>query len=291
MQTTTDQPQPTLSHRRGKIARLPRAVRDHLNLRLDDGEEADQILPWLNDLPEVRQIIAERFNNIPVSPQNLSAWRQGGFQEWLMHRQLLDGAEHMREHVHELYDTLGASARDDIPHPLADYLLTHLTVCFTRIIAGWDGRSTEVQMPMLLKVGQFILKLQQAMSRTEMEALERRKTKLEREAKAAARLEYYQELEARRENEERQKAEQQARQEEKRQKKTRAQSPSSTAESSPIKVNQASSPAEAPSQPALIETLDFRQASENSTHLSSDSWRSDSEISQGHAALVGRRGF
>jgi hypothetical protein len=179
-----------------------------------------------------------------------------------MHRQLLDGAEHMREHVHELYDTMETGRRDDIPHPLADYLLTHLTVRFTRLMAGWDGRSTEVQMPMLLKIGQFILRLQQAMSRTEMEFLERRKAKLQKEAQVA----YFNAL-ARTQEEAHKKAAEQARQEEKPQKKARAQSPSSTAQSSLIKVNQASPPSETPSQepakPVLVENVDFLKQSEN----------------------------
>jgi hypothetical protein len=79
--------------RRGKIARLPRSVRDQLNLRLDDGWDAGQILPWLNDLPEVREVLARHFNGASISPQNLSAWRQGGFNEWLLFHQFLESVE------------------------------------------------------------------------------------------------------------------------------------------------------------------------------------------------------
>src|SRR5580704_11525472 len=106
MQTETDKSQSILSQRRGKIARLPREVREQLNVRLDDGLEADQILPWLNDLPDVREVIAERFNGVPISPQNLSAWRQGGFREWLLQRELFDTAVHVREHLEEIGEAL-----------------------------------------------------------------------------------------------------------------------------------------------------------------------------------------
>src|SRR5580704_6402933 len=88
--------------RRGKIARLPRSIRDQLNVRLDDGQDAEQILPWLNILPEVQKTLAKHFNGAPVSAQNLSGWRQGGFQEWLLHRQYIESAIHMSEHVEQL---------------------------------------------------------------------------------------------------------------------------------------------------------------------------------------------
>ena len=171
MQITSIPSEPTLSHRRGKIARLPRAVREQLNVRLDDGQEAAEILPWLNDLPEVRQIISERFNGTPVSPQNLSAWRQGGFQEWLLHRELLDSAAHMREHVAELNEEIASDSPDGIPHPLADYMVATLTVRFAGFLGRWNGGPGDVQLATLLKVGQFILRLQQAAYRAEKEAL------------------------------------------------------------------------------------------------------------------------
>ncbi len=38
----------------GKIARLPLAVRQQLNQRLQNGELAQDLLSWLNRLPEVQ---------------------------------------------------------------------------------------------------------------------------------------------------------------------------------------------------------------------------------------------
>ncbi len=40
--------------RNGKIARLPLAVRQQLNQRLLNGELAQDLLSWLNQLPEVQ---------------------------------------------------------------------------------------------------------------------------------------------------------------------------------------------------------------------------------------------
>lgn len=70
------------TRRRGKIAQCPRAVREELNRRLDDGQQGPQILPWINSLPEVQKLLAEKFHGEPISDNNLSQWFKGGFLEW-----------------------------------------------------------------------------------------------------------------------------------------------------------------------------------------------------------------
>jgi len=52
--------------RTGKIARLPVAVREELNHRLENGALGRELVPWLNELPEVKQILAERFAGRPI---------------------------------------------------------------------------------------------------------------------------------------------------------------------------------------------------------------------------------
>ncbi len=64
----------------GKITRLPSDLRDQVNRRLADGQPARTILPWLNGLPEVQQLLKEQFHSEPISEQNLSAYRQFGFR-------------------------------------------------------------------------------------------------------------------------------------------------------------------------------------------------------------------
>jgi len=68
----------------GKIARLPGAVRDELNRRLHNGALGRELLPWLNTLPEVQRVLAQRFASRPITEDNISAWRHGGFQDWLL---------------------------------------------------------------------------------------------------------------------------------------------------------------------------------------------------------------
>jgi hypothetical protein len=72
--------------RLGKVARLPYAIREEVNLRLLDRQTASKILPWLNSLPEVKAIIEEDFEGLLINDENLSRWRTGGFQEWLKKR-------------------------------------------------------------------------------------------------------------------------------------------------------------------------------------------------------------
>jgi len=73
----------------GKIARLPGAVRAQLNTRLQDGGEGKQIVRWLNSLPEVRKVLAKQFEGRPINEPNLTAWRQGGYGEWLLCQDIL----------------------------------------------------------------------------------------------------------------------------------------------------------------------------------------------------------
>jgi hypothetical protein len=68
----------------GKIARLPGAIRDTLNRRLNNGALGKDLVPWLNALPEVKHVLATRFASRPITHDNLSEWRRGGFQDWLL---------------------------------------------------------------------------------------------------------------------------------------------------------------------------------------------------------------
>jgi hypothetical protein len=83
--------------RNGKIARLPKPVREELNRRLDNGERGQPLLQWLNSQPEVRALVAAEFDGWPLSKQNLSRWRRGGYAEWLRQRETHDLAQEMIE--------------------------------------------------------------------------------------------------------------------------------------------------------------------------------------------------
>src|SRR5687768_2523333 len=80
-------------NRTGKIARLPRHIREELNSRLEANAPGREIVVWLNELPEVQSVLAHRFHGKPVSEQNLSEWRHGGYAEWQARREFLESVQ------------------------------------------------------------------------------------------------------------------------------------------------------------------------------------------------------
>lgn len=68
--------------RRGKIARLPRAIREELNQRLENGEQGRRLLAWLNGLPEVKEVVERDFGGRAISEGSLHEWKSGGFADW-----------------------------------------------------------------------------------------------------------------------------------------------------------------------------------------------------------------
>ncbi|HRI81625.1 MAG TPA: hypothetical protein PLF88_04255 [Opitutaceae bacterium] len=68
--------------RRGKIARCPLHIREEVNRRLLDGQSGPTILKWLNSQEAVLKVLDEHFNEEPVSAQNLTEWRQGGYLDF-----------------------------------------------------------------------------------------------------------------------------------------------------------------------------------------------------------------
>ena len=91
----------------GKIARLPRNIRDELNHRLDDGEPGGRILAWLDALPAVQAVLAAEFGGGAINPQNLSNWRKGGFQHWLKQQERRNLVRELTENAEELATDAG----------------------------------------------------------------------------------------------------------------------------------------------------------------------------------------
>jgi hypothetical protein len=56
--------------RNGKIARLPRLLREELNRRLFANEDGAPLLDWLNAAPDIKDLLARNFPGEPVSTQN-----------------------------------------------------------------------------------------------------------------------------------------------------------------------------------------------------------------------------
>ncbi len=104
--------------RTGKIARLPHHLRDQLNQRLHNGEPGVELIKWLNSLPEVQAILAEHFNGVPISPQNLSEWNIGGFLDWLTTQELLEDAREFAANTAELPGFTDGHLADCLAHAI-----------------------------------------------------------------------------------------------------------------------------------------------------------------------------
>jgi hypothetical protein len=99
-------PRSSIANRKSKIkndlARLPKHVRHQLNGRLEDGEPGKPLVDWLNGLPEVQEVLKLRFAGQPISEQNLSEWKQGGYLEWLKLQESRYLVQHLAEQAEDL---------------------------------------------------------------------------------------------------------------------------------------------------------------------------------------------
>src|SRR4051812_17800637 len=77
--------------RKGKIARLPKKLRDVVNLMIQDGATFEQIKTML-----------EKHDVFGLAKQNLTNWREGGYQDWLKEQERLEDMRAKREFALEV---------------------------------------------------------------------------------------------------------------------------------------------------------------------------------------------
>jgi len=142
----------------GKIARLSRAVRAQLNSRLQDGAEGKQIVLWLNSLPEVKELLADKFDGRPINEQNLSDWRQGGYEDWLAHQDITAQAAELAANQQELAAALPGQS-------LPDHLAAAISFRYAAILAAQGLELDEPalrQLKALGRVCQAVVKLRRS---------------------------------------------------------------------------------------------------------------------------------
>jgi hypothetical protein len=103
----------------GKIARLPRSLREQLNRRMEDGESGANAVAWLNELPKVKSVLDKEFGGRPISEQNLSEWKLGGYVEWQKQQEALVLARELAANAAELAEAGGDSLADKVAPLLA----------------------------------------------------------------------------------------------------------------------------------------------------------------------------
>jgi hypothetical protein len=117
--------------RTGKIARLPREIREQLNRRLQDGETGIRLVEWLNSMSETKKVLAADFGGRDINEQNLSEWKQGGHQDWLARQETLACARDVAADAGELAEVAEGS--------LANHLATVLSARYASLVSGWNG--------------------------------------------------------------------------------------------------------------------------------------------------------
>ena len=119
--------------RNGKIARLPKPIREELNRRLDQGVPGGPLLQWLNSLPEVQAILTADFGGRPINKQSLSQWRHGGYAEWLR-----------QQETRVLAGQILAEARELQPAgrpPLTDQMATWVLIRYLMVVRKLIGQA------------------------------------------------------------------------------------------------------------------------------------------------------
>jgi hypothetical protein len=88
----------------GKIGRLSQTRRDQLGQRIEDGLPGVEIIDWLNQQPDVHQVLADHFDGHPITEQNLSDWRTSGHLEWRRQAEASQTLRALAEEAAELQD-------------------------------------------------------------------------------------------------------------------------------------------------------------------------------------------
>jgi hypothetical protein len=148
--------------RTGKIARLPKLIRDELNHRLENGAAAPELLAWLNALPEVQRVLAEKFQGCPLTKHNLSDWRRGGYADW---SNALTGRAQWHDLLEQgsaLSQKNTASNGTDVTSYLGSFLIVELAEAINELHKMKD---TKQRFKILQMISRSLARLQNAHSR------------------------------------------------------------------------------------------------------------------------------
>lgn len=107
----------------GKIERLPWELREQVCRKLRDSVPAAKICVWLNSLPEVLAILDEYFGEQPINAQNVTNFRQGGYQRWLSRQGKLDRTRELAAYAVNIATASGGTLADGASQIIAGNVL------------------------------------------------------------------------------------------------------------------------------------------------------------------------
>ena len=125
--------------RTGKIARLPRDIREQINRQLHNGELGTNLVDWLNALTKVQAVLKAEFEGRPISEQNLSEWKAGGYRDWMTQQEALDMIHRLSADTAELKE----AASELLTDKLAVWLAARYVVVAKSITVTEDGDANE----------------------------------------------------------------------------------------------------------------------------------------------------
>jgi hypothetical protein len=164
----------------GKIGRLPKAVQEQVNRRLENSEKGKVLVTWLNSLPEVQAVLTAEFDGKPIREQNLSDWRKHGYKKWLWRQEAMEMAQDMAADTGELQP---AGAK-----PLADQMAEWVTVRYLMAVRKLAEKSAdgEIDLKTLRELCHEVVAVRRgdhsaARLKMEQERLEREREKTEEE--------------------------------------------------------------------------------------------------------------
>lgn len=145
--------------RTGKIARLSDSLRGALNHKIRDGHAGVDIVAWLNEQAETKEILARNFGGRPVSEQNLTNWKAGGYLEWERH---METREWVTDLVGESNGREGEAENGRARGSVADWLAAPLAVELARglkQITADRGLSTTERLDAILAISRATAQL------------------------------------------------------------------------------------------------------------------------------------
>lgn len=150
--------------RKGKIARLPAAIRRAVNQRLHAGEPASKIIAWLHTQEEVLRVLDDYFSEQPISPQNLSEWRQGGYQDWLRGRERIERTKELSDYSLRLAAAGGG-----------DLMATTASIAGGQLLDIFESLDPEAQKTLLLEKPETYIDLLDKLAKLQKSGAESRR--------------------------------------------------------------------------------------------------------------------
>jgi hypothetical protein len=119
---------------------MPAWLRHQLNEKIRNGVPGKELVGWLNEMPEVQAVLRRQFDGKEITEQNLSAWRQGGYADWLANYERRLWLEQLQEESEDLQ-------RDAGPQPLMETFGTMMEMILGQAVQEMLGSRLDLTSP------------------------------------------------------------------------------------------------------------------------------------------------